>query len=106
MIGKHLIKKNYSESLKALDIGIKGSSDEISALLEIVKRILREEHIIKKLQKAYQSIALGKAKTMLWMKDLSDRDFYSFLESKKFKIENGFAFPAVDEAGVKKFEIN
>ena len=89
-----------------LSVGFKTSTESVKGLIEVLIRILREEHVIKKIQKAYQSIPLAQAKTLLGMKAASESEFSNLVESKGMRINGGYVYPPSEDRDVKRFEIN
>ena len=52
-IGKALTKKQYAEAFDLLSAYKYSSNENVKGLIEVLTRILREEHVVKKIQKAY-----------------------------------------------------
>lgn len=64
-VGKALTKKNYPEAFKLISTATVGQPDSVQKLLALLIRILREEHVLKSIQKAYSSIGYEEVKTLL-----------------------------------------
>jgi hypothetical protein len=50
--------------------------------LEVLVKLLREEHLLKMVRKAYASIEYGKLKSLLGMGDANDAQFNDFLNAQ------------------------
>ena len=105
LIGKALTKKNYGEAFKLLGGDTQGYNDTQKRLIEVLTKVLREEHVLKKVQKAYSSIPYDELKQMLGLHSSADDYVKSFLEKKGFKVAGKFAYPPVEDTDRKKFEL-
>jgi hypothetical protein len=71
-VGKALTKKNYPEAFKLVTTATTGQPDSVQKLLTLLTRVLREEHVLKSIQKAYSSISYEEVKTQLGLSDATD----------------------------------
>ena len=74
-------------------------------MLHALTKILREEHVINKVQKAYSTISYDDFKTMLGMQSTPNDQVKSFLESRGMKISGNFVYPPSEDADRKRFEL-
>ena len=80
--------------------------------MEVLVKLLREEHLIKMVRKAYTSIEVSKLKSLLGISGWSDSDVHAFLTKKGFRVVQGdnFVYPGTNEtearADKKRFELS
>jgi hypothetical protein len=105
-VGKALTKKNYPDAFKLITIATAGQPDSTQKLLGLLTRVLREEHVLKSIQKAYSSISYEEVKTLLGLQDAADQQVKQFLTDRKWTVQGGkFVVPSEIDADRKRFEL-
>jgi hypothetical protein len=91
------------------------SSDaQIKSLQEVLKKILREEHLIKRIRKAYSVIAYATLKEMLGMENVNEQEVQALISSKGMRVNGQYVYTQAaggsedegEEGSVEKFEIS
>lgn len=66
-------------------------------MLEVLTKLLREEHLILMVRKAYTSIDYGKFKSLFGMNGWQESDVHKFISEKRMRLEDDFVHPGVGE---------
>ena len=77
-------------------------------LLEVLVKVLREEHLVKMVSKAYINADFGKLKLMLGLSELNDKEAREFMIKKGMRMNGNFVNPEIgeEESGKKRFELS
>jgi hypothetical protein len=99
-----LVKEDYGASFRALDTLVKQLDSEkngnLLKLIEVLTTLLREEHVVKMVRKAYACIEQSKLMALLGITEWQANDMNALYSRIGFTvIGDGFVYPSPVQRG-------